>query len=262
MYNLDRLKLIGTTYLNDSTRPLVDKYNIVMLEHLGTKDDIVAKSRNYTALFMETPWDDVTDPRLDELRCSILERYVSPAQNTVDLSQNDPQEYTRVCNAVVSDSDANIYRDDASLLEPMFVSFNRFTGCLELSKSDVPVAEQWHIVGKIRIPTTRLLAVLQRAGFNDDEIEGYCKSSVFHSELLSKELCMYSSWRQQSTTLHKLVITDNNTGDVVFKIDPYYTAQFRYNFTDVHAAFWIGQLEEERHLNVNKEAIGDCDLEL
>lgn len=262
MYSLDRLKLIGTTYLNDKTWPLVDKYSIMMLEHLSTPNNVVAKSRNYTALFLETPWDDVTNPRLDQLRCSVLERYVAPTQNTVALSQSDPHEYTRVCNVVVSDSDANIYRDDASLLEPMFVSFNRLTGCLELSRSEVPVAEHWHIVGRICIPTTRLLAVLQQAGFNDAEIENYCKSSVFHSELLSKEVCMYSSWLQQNTTLHKLVITDNNTGDVVFKIDPYYTSQFRYNFTDVHAAFWIGQLEEERHRNVNKEAIGDCDLEL
>lgn len=256
------MKLLGTTYLNKVTLPLVEKYKIMLLEHMDSPDGVVAKSDNYTARLMERDWDGVDNPRHSWLRCSVIERYVAPNNNLLDLQSKDPTLLNQICGFLSSDYDAADYRDNPAMYDEGFIVLNGNDFSTQITKFAASASDDWFTIGKITVFRDRVLSVLTQAGFTEEEIHSTCKSTTFCSEIMSKELTMYTQWKNQKAQLHKLVITDNHTNDVVFLIDPYYTVQFRYNFTDVHAAFWIGQLEEELRETARVEPISDMDLEL
>ena len=234
----------------------------MLLEHMDSPDGTVAKSDNYTARLMERDWDNVANPRNSWLRCSVIDRYVAPNDNLLSLQSKDPTLLNQICGFLASDYDAADYRDDPVMYDEGFIVLNSTDFSTQITKLAAPISGEWFTIGKITVFRDRVQSVLTQAGFTEKEREDMCKRSTFCSEIMSKELTMYTQWKNQKAQLHKLVITDNHTNDVVFQIDPYYTVQFRYNFTDVHAAFWIGQLEEELRETARVEPISDMDLEL
>lgn len=264
MHSLDRIKIFGTTYIGKEAAELVQRHSIMLMEHIDSPNHVVAKSRNYSAYLLDRGgWGDVENPRLSPLRCSVFQRYLAPHDNLLTLGDKDPGLLKTLTDFMPDDVDVEQYWDKPSQLEYQYVEVNSVDWSIKAVDHDFNTGPDWYTIGKVKVPCLKIRDVFDAARcFTSKEREDSVASSTFNREIAAKELQMYALWRTHKSPAYKMVIKDNHTDEEVFVIDPYYLVQFRYHFNDVHAAFWIGQLEEERADATYKAVLAAEDLEL
>lgn len=261
---VDRLRVLGSSGFVAPPAEIVLNHQIMLFDHIENPNGILARNARHTAR-----WHLVADhttrptPRDSKLHCTFFIQEPYPNEHTEKIRDNDPDSYTECLKFWKTDKNIPTREFDVNQIYVKYIHIH--THNMELRMSDLPESsfDNEFCLGKLYLPYDRLFRILNKIGVTDlDERNRYVNYDFYRNDLMTRELKMYTNWRQPVGRIYKLTIEDNATDKVLYSINDYYPCMYAHYFDDLAAAYFLGMYERTASQFNVKSAIDDEDFEL